>query len=263
MPIRVDECAAEANLQAPGAIQERAQVPVSPPALALVIPTLYEGANIRAMLDRARGNLDALGMPYELIVVDDDSRDGTEALVREVVEEDSRVRFISRVGERGLSGAVIRGWQNSQAEIVGVIDADFQHPPELLPDLWKSMAAGNDLALASRYVQNGEHGRWHPARHLLSYLAILLTRPLQRADIFVRDPMSGFFLVRRRFVKDLALRTSGFKILLEILVRSDVRKVAEVPFTFGLRHAGKSKAGMDVGLDYLLLLANLWKQRRT
>jgi dolichol-phosphate mannosyltransferase len=234
----------------------------SPPVLALVIPTLHEGANIRALLDRARRSLDALDIPYELIVVDDDSRDGTETTVTRMAAQDDRVRFFSRVGERGLSGAVIHGWRNSHAEILGVIDADLQHPPELLPELWHAMEDGNDLALASRYVQRGKHSGWRASRHLLSNLAILLTRPLQRADILVRDPMAGFFLVRRRCVEDLELRTSGFKILLEILVRGDVRSVAEVPFSFGLRRAGKSKASIKVGLDYLSLLAKLWKHRR-
>ena len=262
MPIRADEYATEAMRQAPAASRDRRTILASPPALALVIPTLHEGPNIRAMLDRTRRSLDGLDVPYELIVVDDDSRDGTERTVKGVAAQDERVRFFSRVGERGLSGAVLHGWHNSQAEILGVIDADLQHPPELLPELWEAIEAGNDLALASRYVRSGKHRRRGASRHLLSNLAILLTRPLQRADIFVRDPMAGFFLVRRRCVEDLVLRTSGFKILLEILVRADVRSVAEVPFSFGRRHAGKSKANIKIGLDYLMLLAKLWKHRR-
>ena len=99
--------------------------------LALVIPTLYEAGNIRPLLERARRTLDALGIPYELIVVDDDSRDGTDAIVDEFAGEDRRVRLLTRVGQRGLAGAVIHGWANTDASILGVMDADLQHPPEL------------------------------------------------------------------------------------------------------------------------------------
>jgi dolichol-phosphate mannosyltransferase len=218
-------------------------------------------ANVRALLHRVQRSLDPLGISYELIVVDDDSRDGTDEAVREIAAQDSRLRFICRTGERGLGGAVLHGWQFSKAEILGVIDADLQHPPELLPELWQAMETGSDVALASRYAPQGNLRKWHPARHLLSRMAILLTLPLQKPGIHVRDPMSGFFLVRRSCIDDLALQTKGFKILLEILVRGKARSVAEIPFTFGPRRAGASKAGAKVGLDYLLLLRRLWKQR--
>jgi dolichol-phosphate mannosyltransferase len=262
MPIELDRHTAEGDLLISGASQDPAEVPVPAPALALVIPTLCEAPNIRAVVDRARTSLDPLGVPYELIVVDDDSRDGIEDIVMGMASEDDRVRFLSRAGQRGLSGAVVHGWRHSQAEVLGVIDADLQHPPELLPQLWRALEAGNDLALASRYARSGDRRGWHPARHLLSYLAIQLTGPLQRPGMRVADPMSGFFLVRRRSLQGLVLRPSGFKILLEILVRADLRSVAEVPFTFGARQAGKSKAGLGVGMDYLGLLAKLWKERR-
>jgi dolichol-phosphate mannosyltransferase len=242
--------------------QTDVQVSAPAPALALVVPTLYEAPNIRAVLERARKSLDPLGIPYELIVVDDDSRDGIDATVEGMALADQRLRFLARAGQRGLSGAVIHGWQHSQAEVLGVIDADLQHPPELLPELWKAIEGGNDLALASRYIRSGDRRGRYPARHLLSHLAILLTWPLQRPRIRVSDPLSGFFLVRRHCLGDLGLRTSGFKILLEILVRADLGSVAEVPFIFWLRPAGTSKAGLQVGLDYLMLLATLCKQSR-
>ena len=226
----------------------------------MVIPTLHEAANIRTVIERIRCSLDPLEIPYELIVVDDDSRDGTDQLVRQMAASDCRVRFFSR-DERGLGGAVIYGWQQSDAEVLGVIDADLQHPPELLPQLWKQVEAGSDVVLASRYALKGERPQWNPARHLLSRLAIAVTRPLQKRGLYVRDPMSGFFLVRRSCIRSVTLQTEGFKILLEILVRADLHSVAEVPFTFGRRRAGTSKANVRVGLDYLVLLRRLWRQR--
>ena len=225
--------------------------------LALVVPTLCEAANVRTVLERVRDSLDPLGIPYELIVVDDDSRDGTIDIVEQMSQSDPRVKLLVRSNARGLGGAVVHGWAHSDADIVGVIDADLQHPPELLPQLWKAMESGTDLALASRYAANGSMRNWHVVRQGLSRLAIWLTLPLQKPEIRVLDPMSGFFLVRRSCLRDLALETQGFKILLEILVRGKVESVTEVPFSFGERKAGDSKAGIREGLDYFFLIRRL------
>jgi dolichol-phosphate mannosyltransferase len=202
-----------------------------------------------------------LGIEYEVIVVDDDSRDGTDAIIGEIAGADPRVRLLTRSGVRGLSGAVAYGWQNADAEVLGVMDADLQHPPELLAQLWQALQTGVDLAVASRYVSRDGRPRWSRFRHLVSQIAILLTLPLQLPAIRIHDPMSGFFMVRRRCIQGVPLQTKGFKILLEILVRGDIRSVVEIPFTFGRRHAGKSKAGLRVGVEYLALLWNLRKQR--
>lgn len=231
------------------------------PVLCLVIPTLGEAGNVRKALDRIRRSLDPLGINYQLIVVDDDSEDGTENIVLGLAAEDPRINLLVRHGERGLAGAIVHGWQNSNAPILGAIDADLQHPPELLTQLWDAMNQGTDVVVASRYAEQGGVPTWNPARHLVSRLAVWMTVPLQRPDIFVRDPMSGFFLVRRACIDDLVLQKRGFKILLEILVRGKVNSVAEVPFTFGSRLAGRSKASLKVAWDYLLLLRRLSKQK--
>jgi dolichol-phosphate mannosyltransferase len=231
------------------------------PQLGIVIPTLYGADNIRTVLERIRKSLDPLGISYELLVVDDDSRDGTEAIVQAMAASDPHLRFVCRSSERGLGSAVRAGWELTDAEVLGVIDADLQHPPELLPELWAALQAGNDVVLASRYVAQGTVGKWHPARYLLSRLAILMTGQLQKPGIRVSDPMAGFFLLRRACLRGVVLQTNGFKLLLEILVRANVHSVAEVPFTFGPRRAGASKAGLREGLDYLFLLARLWTQR--
>ncbi|HTC77821.1 MAG TPA: polyprenol monophosphomannose synthase [Terriglobales bacterium] len=232
-----------------------------PARLALVVPTLREAQNIRAVLDRIRQSLDPLKFSYEIIVVDDNSHDGIDDIVQEIAATDPRVRILVRKGERGLGGAVLYGWKNTDAEMLGVIDADLQHPPELLPELWKAAESGADVVLASRYAPQGGLENWHPARHLLSRMMIWLTYPLQRPGIHVQDPMAGFFLVRRSCLKDIELHNRGFKILLEILVRGNVRSVREIPFTFGPRQAGTSKANLRVGLDYFALLYRLWRER--
>lgn len=228
--------------------------------LALVIPTLYEADNVQVLLERIQKSLEPLDIAYELIVVDDDSQDGIEDLVHEAASKDDRVRLLVRKGVRGLAGAVIHGWAHTDADVLGVIDADLQHPPELLPQLWQALE-GNDVVLASRYAPQGSRKNWSRFRHLISQIAIWMTLPLQRPNIRVMDPMSGFFLVRRKSIRDLTLHPWGFKILLEILVCGNIRSAKEIPFSFGHRYKGRSKAGLKVGLEYLQLLARLRRKR--
>lgn len=241
-----------------------AQPPVSGPAnralekLALVIPTLCEAENIGKLLVHVRSVLDPLYIPYEILVVDDDSSDGTGAVVSAIAKDDPRVRLLVRKGERGLSGAVLHGWQRTDATILGVMDADLQHPPELLPQLISAMQSGSDLVIGSRYTSGGDLGQWNPVRKLLSAAAVWVTWPLQKKRLRAKDPMSGFFMVRRRCLPQAEFQKSGFKLLLEILVRGKMESVTEVPFAFGLRYRGASKANFKVAWDYGMLLTRLY-----
>jgi dolichol-phosphate mannosyltransferase len=244
------------KIRLPGAIAEREEN-VMRDKLGLVIPTLNEEGNIGALLDRVRSNLNGLQTDYDLIVVDDDSTDKTGAVVQEYSMSDPRIRLVVRRGCRGLAGAVIYGWEHTDANLLGVMDADLQHPPELLPELIAAIEQGQDMAIASRYCRgNGIEG-WNPVRRAISTLSTWITVPLQKPGIRVRDPLSGFFMLRRTCIAGVRLQPEGFKLLLEILVRGNIRSVAEVPYRFGLRQAGKSKANLRVGLDYLQLLGRL------
>jgi dolichol-phosphate mannosyltransferase len=229
--------------------------------LALVIPTLCEAENIGGLLNHLRSVLDPVGIPYEILVVDDDSPDGTGEAVSAISRKDPRIRLLVRKGQRGLSGAILYGWQNTEAGILGVMDADLQHPPELLPKLLAAIQDGRDIAIGSRYTPGGELGSWNPVRKLLSAAAIWVTCPLQKSGLRAKDPMSGFFLVRRRCLEQVTFQRSGFKLLLEVLVRGRIGSVAEVPFAFGSRYRGASKAGFRVGWDYARLLARLYAAR--
>jgi dolichol-phosphate mannosyltransferase len=226
--------------------------------LALVIPTLREAENICSLLDHVRSVLDPLRIPYEILVVDDDSCDGTAEAVSAIAEQDSRVRLLVRKGEKGLSGAILHGWQRTDAAVLGVMDADLQHPPELLPELLSSILDDRDIVIGSRYTPGGGLGEWNPARKFLSAAAVWVTWPLQRNRLRAKDPMSGFFMVRRSCLDQVRFQRSGFKLLLEILVRGRIESVEEIPFEFGRRYRGASKANFRVACEYARLLARLY-----
>jgi dolichol-phosphate mannosyltransferase len=198
--------AGSAKRSAPQAVpQERAKE-----KLALAIPTLREAANLPGLLRHLRSVLDPLPIPYEILVVDDDSRDGTVEIVSAIAAADPRVRLLVRKGERGLSGAILYGWRHTDAAILGVMDADLQHPPEVLPRLISAIQAGNDLAIGSRYIEGGRLGKWNPVRKFLSTAAVWATWPIQKAGMRAKDPMTGFFLIRRECVDGIEFQPSGF-----------------------------------------------------
>jgi dolichol-phosphate mannosyltransferase len=141
------------------------------------------------------------------------------------------------------------------------MDADLQHPPELLPALLADLLRGADLVIGSRYTKGGGLGEWNPIRKLVSAAAVWATWPIQRAGLRAKDPMSGFFFVRRECLNGIAFQEAGFKLLLEILVRARLASVLEVPFAFGQRYRGASKANLRVALDYGRLLSRLYKVR--
>jgi dolichol-phosphate mannosyltransferase len=226
--------------------------------LALVIPALCEAENLRHLLGDVLAVLSSLEVDFEIVVVDDDSRDGTEEIVSAIGAEDARVRLLVRRGERGLSGAVVHGWRHTDATILAVMDADGQHPAKAVAGLVTALLDGPDLVIGSRYVQPGRGREWHPLRGMVSAAGILATRPLQTG---VTDPLSGFFLVRRHCVENLFFQPAGFKLLLEILVRGRIGSVKEVPFAFARRRAGHSKLNLRVAWDYAALLFRLYRAR--
>jgi dolichol-phosphate mannosyltransferase len=225
---------------------------------ALVIPTLNEAGNIPTLIDRTQAALAHTDVDYEILIVDDDSHDGTAEVVQQYAQHDARIRLLVRKGQRGLAGAVIHGWQHTDANFLGVMDADLQHPPETLPKLIQAAKEGADIVVASRYAQANSLRNWNAVRRWISKFTTLATVPLQKTrGVNVKDPLSGFFVVRRDCIEGLDLQPYGFKILLEILVKGRIRKPVEVPFQFATRHSGKSKADARVALQYFSLLGKL------
>lgn len=227
--------------------------------LSLVIPTYNESKNIPTIVRLLTETLDqAIPGAYELIVVDDNSPDRTWEVAQELIPQYPQLRVMRRIEERGLSTAVIRGWQAARGEVLGVIDADLQHPPELLLKLWGEIVRGGDLAVASRHVEGGGVSDWSPIRRFLSRGAqtlglVILPEVIGR----VSDPMSGYFMVRRPCIAGRTLSPLGYKILIEVIARGRVPWIGEVGYVFQERQAGESKVTSKQYIDYLRHLVRL------
>lgn len=248
---------------APGPAPSSTGAPVGDAAttavLSVVLPTFNERDNLPVLIERL--DVALAGVPWEAIVVDDNSPDGTADLAREMAARDARIRVIRRVGRRGLSGACIEGMLASSAAYVAVMDADGQHDETLLPRMLAALRDGEaDLAVASRHVEGGAVGEGLTGvRASGSGLANRLARLFLKVSL--SDPMSGFFMIRRGEVERLApqLSSQGFKILLDIVAsaRGSLR-IVELPFVFRERLHGESKLDTLVALDFLgLILSKL------
>jgi dolichol-phosphate mannosyltransferase len=227
--------------------------------LSLVIPTFNESKNIGPMLRQLSDILGAtFGAAYEIIVVDDDSPDLTWDVAQRLTPQYPELKVIRRQGERGLSSAVVRGWQAARGESLGVIDGDLQHPPEIIAALWRELLGGADIAIASRHIEGGGVSDWSLFRRIVSRFAQVLGLLILPATVGrVSDPMTGFFLLRRDVIQGVALKPLGYKILIEILGRGKVRSIAEVPYVFRERIDGESKLTSQVYVDYIRHLLRL------
>jgi len=224
--------------------------------VSVIVPTYNERENLAELVDRIGKALS--GRDYEVIIVDDNSPDGTWRLA-EKLSQKYPIRVIRRTRERGLSSAVIRGFKEANGDVFVVMDADLQHPPEVIPKLLKAIESGADVAIASRYIEGGGVKNWYWYRKLISKAAIMISRVALPRIRNIKDPMSGFFAVRKEVVDGIELNPIGFKILLEILIKGKYSKVMEVPFVFGLRKAGKSKLSGKTMINYVKHVLRLMK----
>lgn len=228
-------------------------------ALSLVIPTYNERDNVAPLVEKIHGVLS--GYDYEVVFIDDDSGDGTAETIRELGSR-FPVRVVVRKGKKGLASAVVDGIGEADSDVIGVMDADLQHPPEVIPDLFRAIKNGADIAIASRYVAGGGCAGWGLVRRVISRGAITIAHLFLPETRKVHDPMSGFFMFQRPAVAGAELRPTGYKILLEILVRGKYQRLAEVPYWFHNRQAGKSKLDMKQQRQYLKHIYSLMNRRR-
>jgi len=235
------------------------------PQLSVIVPTFNERDNVASLFElitRAMGDV-----PFEFIVVDDNSPDGTAAVVKDMARRHPNVRCIHRIGRRGLSSAVIEGVSASAAPYFAVIDADHQHDERILPQMLDKAMAGDDIVVGTRYTGEGSAGEgFSKTRAAGSKLATQLSGLVTGKSL--SDPMSGFFLMRRDVFDEIApkLSNEGFKILLDVIVSVGRHRerngkelvIGEVPYTFRPRNAGESKMSSIVVVQFLgLVLSKL------
>lgn len=225
--------------------------------LSIVVPTYNERDNVLSLIKEIEKNL--YGQRFEIIIVDDNSPDKTWSYAAQLCSL-RKVVVIRRLNMRGLASAVIDGISFSRGEYVAVMDADLQHPPEYLRNMLNIVASEHpDLVIGSRYVPGASIESWSLTRSLISRIATLLAKLLLPEVRNIKDPMSGFFVVRKELVtvNKPKLKPYGYKVLLEILVRCNPKKVIEVPYIFRSRQHGKSKLSTKVMVEYIIHLLKL------
>lgn len=218
----------------------------------IIVPTYNEKENIKLLIEGIAQAFNS--QEYEIIVVDDASPDGA-AEVAHSLSPVYPVRVIKRKGKLGLSSAVLEGFKNSEGEILGVMDADLSHPPQAIPQFIEPLREGKvDLVIASRYVEKGGILNWSLKRKIISRGAKILARPLTP----LKDPLSGFFFLKRKVIEGVSLSPKGFKIGLEIIVKGKYKKAVEMPYIFRDRRYGKSKCSWGEYKNYLSHLLKLY-----
>jgi len=227
------------------------------PDLSLVVPTYNERNQLEELVTSLFQVAAEARFSLEVVVVDDNSPDGTGALADRLAST-RHMRVVHRPAKLGLGTAVMAGFGVATADILGVMDSDFSHPPSLVPRMLAVFReVPVDVLIASRYVPGGSTAGWPLGRRLLSRCGCLLARPISP----VRDAASGFFLIRRDVVRDVEVKAGGFKIGLELIARSSATRLAEIPYRFTNRESGQSKMSSREAIGYLVQLWNLYGVR--
>jgi len=222
--------------------------------ISIVVPTYNEKDNIGPLLERIHAALRTL--PHEVIFVDD-STDETPQVIAGIAEQDPSVVLRHREGEKGLATAVVLGFGLARGDCVACMDADLQHPPEVLPDMVAAMRAGADMAIPSRFIPGGSDGGLDFVRGFISGTARYMGKLLLPCLRHVSDPTSGLFMVRRELLQGARLDPIGWKIMVEVLAMCPVRQVIETPYAFCDRERGESKLSAKVSLEYVRQLKEL------
>lgn len=228
-------------------------------SITIVIPTYKEKDNISPLVDRIHNSLS--NYKYNILFVDDDSNDGTAELVNSLSTK-YPVAILARKNKRGLASAVVDGIHQASGEVIVVMDADLQHPPETLVDLLKKIDAGSDMVIASRYVEGSTcpGQEWGLARSINSKGATFVAHMLLPPTRGIKDPMAGFFAFTKKSIINADLNPVGYKILLEILIQGNFKNIAEIPYSFQVRERGKSKLNFREQLAYLKHIGSLMRR---
>ncbi len=223
--------------------------------ISIVVPTYNEKENPRRVYEALSAAFNS--HDFELIFVDDSKDKESIAILNGIQEEFEEVRVLHRENEKGLGTAVVRGFEMAQGDMIAVMDADLQHPPELLVEMVEQMKLGYDIVIPSRFVPGGDDGGLSPFRKFVSWTARVMGQFALKRVRAVSDPTSGFFLVKRKVIEGIELRPIGWKILIEVLVRGNYATVIEVPYAFQPRIAGSSNMSMKEQWNYIKHLVRL------
>lgn len=222
--------------------------------LSVIVPTYNERQRLEELVAAVSAVFREHAINGEVVVVDDNSPDGTGEIADGLAAR-YPVQVVHRAGKQGLGSAVIAGFARARGAMLGVMDADLSHPPSVLPGLLAALRALDvDVVVGSRYIPGGASKNWPVARLAMSRFACLLARPLTP----VHDATSGLFIVRREAIEGVQISAAGFKICLELLLRSRIRSVAEIPYVFADRAAGESKMTLREALGYFVQLRDLY-----
>lgn len=225
--------------------------------LSIVVPTYNESTNVPILINAIERCLSG-GTNYEIIFVDD-STDNTPDVLQQLASVDPRVRYEHRENERGLGTAVVRGFRLAKGNVITVLDADLQHPPNMLIPMLKQIEMGYDLVIPSRFVPDGNDGGLAVHRKWVSWVARMMGKLALKKVRPINDPTSGFFILRRQVIESIHLHPIGWKILIEILVRGRYQRVLEMPYQFQTRATGKSKMSFKEQWNYIRHLVKLVK----
>ena len=230
--------------------------------ISIIIPTYNESQNIISILKSIGSNLPK-NLHTEAIVVDDNSPDGTGKLVEDYLKNfkkmaDYTIEIIHRKAKDGLGSAILKGIQQAKGDTIVVMDSDFSHPPQIIPKLIESIKKYQyDIVVASRYIKGGKIQGWSLKRKFMSKFATLIAK--KGLGIDAKDPMSGFFAFKRNIIKGLNIDAIGYKILLEILVKTKDVNIKEIPYTFQDRKFGSSKLNIKTIFDYSRSVLKLYR----
>ncbi|MHC1576600.1 MAG: polyprenol monophosphomannose synthase [Methanosarcinaceae archaeon] len=223
--------------------------------ISIIIPTYNESENIENIINAIEEVFSINMITGELVIVDDNSPDGTAIIAERMKKRYDNIKVIVRTSDRGLSQSVVEGFDHCDSDTIGVIDCDFSHPPEQIPLFLEKIENGCDVVFGTRYASEGEIKGWGAKRKLISTGATFLARLLIPKST---DPVSGFFVIDRSVVKDVVLRPRGYKIGLEILGKGNWSKYCEIPYVFQDREMGTSKLGKREIYEYILQLFDIF-----
>ena len=222
--------------------------------LSVVVPTFNEKGNVENLVSRIDSALK--GIDHEIVFIDD-STDETPEVLQRLSEENPGVRYEHRTGETGLATAVIRGFRIAEGEILACMDADLQHPPEILKPMYAAVLSGADFCIPSRFIPGGDDGGLDIFRKLVSGTARWMGKILLPCLRKISDPTSGLFMFRKECIENADLQPVGWKIMVETLAMSEYGRVVEIPYRFHDRESGESKLSTRVTLQYIEQLFKL------